>query len=421
MLNARLILILLFTLVVNSLSSKEILYEGKYFKSETSLSDFLYLSEDYKPLISITVEGIESQRPCSYLESFLQNSLKAAYQLKDAELLEYLFISSKKCPSNINNNEIYLRYLIEVGKLDESYEFLELLDNENGDFPLLENRLFQASGRWKYFQKFSASFVQNSNINNGFTADVVNLFGMPFEVSDDAVPRNDIGLKLSHTFAVMKYLTKSSQLRFRTNINAEDYSGHELDRYSPFFSADYVFTPEDMLSIGVGRNYWNNEEVFNTQSISYSRKVNKFSFLNMLRLSIGQTDSPINQTNSSEYLSLQTLFSLKSNWNMGISYTKNDTEFGFSSYQSIGASVNKNFNFQKIEITPFVEINKRVYKKEWAAYGVTRSYLQKHFGVSMRKDGFTNLTVDISRTRYDSNIVIYDNQINLIEINYSFN
>lgn len=421
MLITRLTLILLFTLVVNSLSSKEILYEGKYFKSETALSDFLYLSEDFKPLISITVEGIEGQRPCSYLEPFLQNSFKAAYQLKDAELLEYLFISSKKCPSNINNNEIYLRYLIEVEKLDESYEFLELLDNKNGDFPLLENRLFQASGRWKYFQKFNASFVQNSNINNGFTADVVNLFGMPFEVSDDATPRNDIGLKLSHTFAVMKYLTKSSQLRFRTNINAEDYSGHELDRYSPFFSADYVFTQEDMLSIGVGRNYWNNEEVFNTQSISYSRKVNKFSFLNMLRLSVGQTDSPINQTNSSEYLSLQALLSLKSNWNMGISYMKNDTEFGFSSYQSIGASVNKKFNFQKIEITPFVEINKRVYKKEWAAYGVTRSYLQKHFGVSMRKDGFTNLTVDISRTRYDSNIVIYDNEINLIEINYSFN
>ena len=308
MLNARLILILLFTLVVNSLSSKEILYEGKYFNSETALSDFLYLSEDYQPLISITIEGIESKRPCSYLESFLQNSLKAAYQLKDAELLEYLFISSKKCLSNINNNEIYLRYLIEVGKLDESYEFLELLDNKNGDLPLLENRLFQASGRWKYFQKFNASFVQNSNINNGFTADVVNLFGMPFEVSDDATPRNDIGLKLSHTFSVMKYLTKSSQLRFRTNINAEDYSGHELDRYSPFFSADYVFTPEDMLSIGVGRNYWNNEEVFNTQSISYSRKINKFSFLNMLQLSLGQTDSPINQTNSSEYLSLQTLF-----------------------------------------------------------------------------------------------------------------
>ena len=100
---------------------------------------------------------------------------------------------------------------------------------------------------------------------------------------------------------------------------------------------------------------------------------------------------------------------------------KNDTEFGFSSYQSIGVSVNKKFNFQKIEITPFVEINKRVYKKEWAAYGVTRSYLQKYFGVSMKKKGSSGLTVDISRTRYDSNIVIYDNQINLIEINYSFN
>ena len=419
MLITRLLLTLVALSALNQLSSKEIIYEGKYFKSEESLSNFLYLSQEYKPLISITIEGIRSQRPCSYLEPYLQNSLKAAYQLKDAELLEYLFIASKKCPSNINN-KLYLRYLIETGKFNESYEFLKLIENENGDFPFLENRLFQLSGKWKYFQTSNISFVQNSNINNGFTADVVNLFGMPFEVSDDASPRNDIGLKLSHTQVAMKYLTKSSQLRLRTNINAEDYSGHELDRYSPFFSADYVFSPKDMLSIGIGRNYWNNEKVFNTQSISYSRKVNKFSFVNMFRLSIGQTDSPTNQTNSSEYLSLQALLSLKNNWNMGINFIKNDTKFGFSSYQSFGSSINKKFNLRSLEITPSFEVNKRFYKEEWIAYGVKRSYLQKHVGVSMIINRFRNLKINISRTSYDSNILIYDNKINLFEVNYSF-
>ena len=419
MLIKRIILLLFFALVVNSLSSKEILYEGKYFESEIALSDFLYITKDYKSLITITLEGIESQRSCSYQEPFLQNAIKASYHLKEANLLEHLYSSSQKCSSNIKNNEIYLRYLIEVGKFKESYELLELINNRNGDFPFLENRLFQASGRWKYFQQFNTSFVQNSNINNGFTADVVSLFGMPFEVSDDATPINDIGLKISHSFALMKYLTKSSQLRFRTNINAEDYSGYELDRYSPFFSGDYVLTPKDMLSIGFGRNYWNNEKVFSTKSISYSRKLNRLSFLNMIKVSAGKTDSPINQTNSSEYISLQTYLTLKNKWNAGISYTKNDTKFGFSSYESIGTSLNKKFILKQLEITPFFEINKRDYKKEWAAYGVTRSYLQKHFGFSVRIDKFKNLTANISRTSYDSNIVIYDNDINLIELNYS--
>ena len=107
---------------------------------------------------------------------------------------------------------------------------------------------------------------------------------MPFEVSDDANPIDDIGLKISHSFLLMRYLSNTSQLRLRTNINAEDYSGYELDRYSPFFSVDYIFTPNDLISIGTGRNYWNNEKVFSTKSISYSRKLNKWPFFNMIRI-----------------------------------------------------------------------------------------------------------------------------------------
>ena len=419
MLISRSAFLFFFALLVSPLCAKEILYQGKYFESEKALSDFLYSSQDYKSLIAIALEGIQSQRTCSYQEPFLQNSIKASYHLKEADLLEHFYTHAQQCSSNIKNSEIYLRYLIETKKFDESYELLELINNRNGNLPFLENRLFQESGRWKYFQDFNTSFVQNSNINNGFTADVVSLFGMPFEVSDDANPIDDIGLKISHSFLLMRYLSNTSQLRLRTNINAEDYSGYELDRYSPFFSVDYIFTPNDLISIGTGRNYWNNEKVFSTKSISYSRKLNKWPFLNMIRISTGKTDSPINDTNSSDYLSLQTYFKLKDNWNAGISYTENTTEFGFSSYDSVGASLNKKFSLKHFEFWPFFEIKKRHYKKKWAAYGVTRSYLQKYLGFSVRLNNFKNLTANISRTSYDSNIVIYDNDINLIELNYS--
>ena len=332
MLISRSAFLFFFALLVSPLCAKEILYQGKYFESEKALSDFLYSSQDYKSLIAIALEGIQSQRTCSYQEPFLQNSIKASYHLKEADLLEHFYTHAQQCSSNIKNSEIYLRYLIETKKFDESYELLEIINNRNGNLPFLENRLFQESGRWKYFQYLNTSFVQNSNINNGFTADVVSLFCIPFEVSDDANPIDDIGLKISHSFLLMRYLSNTSQLRLRTNINAEDYSGYELDRYSPFFSVDYIFTPNDLISIGTGRNYWNNEKVFSTKSISYSRKLNKWPFLNMIRISTGKTDSPINDTNSSDYLSLQTYFKLKDNWNAGISYTENTTEFGFSSY-----------------------------------------------------------------------------------------
>ena len=139
----------------------------------------------------------------------------------------------------------------------------------------------------------------------------------------------------------------------------------------------------------------------------------------MIRISIGKTDSPMNDINSSDYLSLQTYFKLKDNWNAGISYTENTTEFGFSSYDSVGASLNKKFSSNHFEFWPFFEIKKRDYKKKWTAYGVTRSYLQKYLGFSVRLNNFKNLTANISRTNYDSNIVIYDNDINLIELNYS--
>ena len=151
MLITRLTLILLFTLVVNSLSSKEILYEGKYFKSETSLSDFLYLSEDYKPLISITVEGIQGQRPCSYLEPFLQNSFKFSALLRFAGRVAGA--EGKNAVQELNNdNDFMRRTFFNLGKALLP-GFIDLVAERRGDASYESSNYFLAVSLYVYHEQ----------------------------------------------------------------------------------------------------------------------------------------------------------------------------------------------------------------------------------------------------------------------------
>ncbi|MDC0546386.1 hypothetical protein OAO62_06105, partial [Gammaproteobacteria bacterium] len=193
--------------------------------------------------MALTLDAIKNERSCNFTEPFIEYSIRIAYQFNNSGLLEHLYLSSNRC---IKNNpvikEIYLKYLIEVGQYEKSSQLLETLDKNSHYFFRLENRFLQDSGDWRYQDNFSTSFAKNSNINNGFTSNEIDIYGMTFEVSDDSYPVDDLGVKYSYSGTLYKYYKKSTQLRLKAYLAGEDYSGSLADRYSPFLSADYILT-----------------------------------------------------------------------------------------------------------------------------------------------------------------------------------
>tara|TARA_B100000212_G_scaffold13675_1_gene9653 strand:- start:1169 stop:2431 length:1263 start_codon:yes stop_codon:yes gene_type:complete len=415
------LLLLSATLFFSLVDSKEILYKGVYFSSERDLANYLYFKEDHNTLIALTLDSIKNKRSCSFIEPFIEYSIRIAYELNNSGLLEYLYLSSNRCAKNNNVvKEIYLKHLIEVGQYEKSSQLLETLDKNSHYFFRLENRYLMDSGNWRYEDNFSTSLAKNSNINNGFTSNEIEIYGMTFEVSDDSYPVDDLGIKYSYSGTLYKYFKKNTQLRLKAYLSGEDYSGSLADRYSPFLSADYILTNKDMVSISTGRSYWNKNRVYRLKNFSYTRRFVNSSYLKMIRMSSGQSKSPLSKENSSKFFSIKAFFNLKNSMHINFDYIKNNTDFSFSTYSGHTISTYKEFNLLSTNIIPYIEIEKRKYSGFWAAYENERSYLRKNFGLVLTKNNLNNLKIKLSTNGYSSNIPIYDNRINVFEFEYSF-
>ena len=415
------LLLFVTSLFYSSVDTKEILFEGEYFSSERDLANYLYFKEDHDTLITLTLDAVKNKRSCNFMEPLVEYSIRIAYELNNSRLLEHLYLSSNKCTKNNPVvKEIYLKYLIEVGQYEKSSQLLETLDKNSHYFFRLENRYLKESGNWKYQDNFSTSFAKNSNINNGFTSNEIDIYGMTFEVSDDSYPVDDLGIKYSYSGSLYKYFKKNTHLRLKAYVSGEDYSGSLADRYSPFFSADYIFTEKDMVSISTGRSYWNKNRVYRLKNFSYTRRLVNFSHLKMIRMSLGQSKSPLTRENSSKFFSTKVFFNLKNNLHINFDYIKNNTDFSFSTYSGYTVSTYKEFNLLSTNIIPYIEIEKRKYSGFWAVYDNERSYLRKNFGLVLTKNSLNNLKIKLSTNGYNSNIPIYDNRINVFEFEYSF-
>ena len=414
-------LIVLGFFFLNIVHTKEILFEGDYFASERDLANHLYFKHEYKTLLLLTLDSIEKKRSCDFLEPFIEVSIRAAYQINDFQLLSFLHLSSKRCGNNNQViNETYLKYLIEIEEYEQSYKILDSLDRSSNYFPILENKVFRESGRWKFLSDFGTSFTRNSNINNGFTASEVDIYGMTFEVSDDAYPVKDLGIRYSYSGTAYRYFRKSSQLRLRAYLSGEDYSGSLADRHNSFILADYIFTKKDMISLSYGSSYWNANEVYNLQSLSYTRKLINKEHLKMIKFSLGKTRSPNNNANNSNFWSLKSYFKINRGLYFDFEYTNNKTDFEFSSYYGYKFATYKKIEIQQMSVIPYLELEHRDYEGIFFSYGKKRSYQKTSIGLTFVLNQYNNLKFKLSSDLFKSNIPIFDNRINIYSLEYLF-
>ncbi len=400
----------------NFFFTKEILYKEKFYKSPDDLASYLYLSRDFEDLFTITLEGINNKQNCEFRIPFVEKSIRASFQKKNKQFTEFLYQSVRDCKVNYPIEETYLKYLIEEKKFDEAIALRNKIGDKSFYFRFLEERLFINSRRLRHDQNFFVSLMQNSNVNSGFSADTVNLYGIPFEVSDESAPKKGIGVKYVYKGQSYGYLNASSQLRVNTYLSYEDYEGIESDKLTPFISSELVFNKNNMFALGLGITSFSDRTIYETQTISYMRRFHQSNIIDTLKLSLGNVRSPINEINSSIYKNLGFQKNLN-NFYLNLGYTKNDTAFGFSSYKEMDFKIAKTFTFNWLNIKPFYQFKKRNYESIWSIYGKRRTFVQNYLGLEFFNKDKLGLT--ISKSNNSSNIPIYDNDVDMVELRFN--
>ena len=80
---------------------------------------------------------------------------------------------------------------------------------------------------WSY--SFSLAIAPDSNINNGTTARDVELFGLPFELSDETRSQSGVGLAIQGALEFAPRLSERVRMRVGAAVQRRDYAGGDFD------------------------------------------------------------------------------------------------------------------------------------------------------------------------------------------------
>ena len=409
--------LVLFFFAIEGLFAKDILYKNKLYQTPYELASFLYISNDYENLFSLTIEAINSKTDCNFIVPLIEVSIRASSELNDKELTEFFYWSASVCEINYPIQETFVKFLIEQKRFDEAETIRNSIENKSYYFRVLEERLFKNSKKFRYDQNYSLSLLQNSNVNNGFSADTISIYGIPFEVSEDSVPKKEVGVKYLYKGQAYKYLDEFSQLRLNAYLAYEDYSGIQSDRLTPFISSELVYKKNNLFALGLGLTSYSDRTAYETQTLSYFRKLKPSAPIDTLKFSIGKIRSPVNQINNSIYKNIG-IQKILNKFYINAGLTLNKTDFGFSSYKEHDFGVTRILNINKHTFKTFYIYKTRNYDSVWIAYGKRRTFDQEYFGIEfLQKDGVGLL---ISKTNNRSNIPIYDNGVVMLEVKLNF-
>ena len=409
--------LVLFFFAIEGLFAKDILYKNKLYQTSYELDSFLYISNDYENLFSLTIEAINSKKDCNFIVPLIEVSIRASSELNDKELTEFFYWSTSVCEINYPIQEIFIKFLIEQKRFDEAESIRNSIENKSYYFRVLEERLFKGSKKFRYDQNYSLSFLQNSNVNNGFSADTISIYGIPFEASEDSAPKEEVGVKYLYKGQAYKYLDDFSQFRLNTYLAYEDYSGIQSDRLTPFISSELVYKKNNLFALGLGLTSYSDRTAYETQTLSYFRKLNRFAPIDTFKFSVGKVRSPVNQINNSIYKNIG-IQKVLNKFYINAGLTLNKTDFGFSSYKEHDFGVTRILNINNLTFKTFYQYKTRNYDSVWIAYGKRRTFDQDYFGIEfLQKDGVGLL---ISKTNNRSNIPIYDNGVFMLEVKLNF-
>ena len=321
-------------------------------------------------------------------------------------------------------SELILRKLLECSD-DDLLVYSELLElyKETNNFDKVvslnkfaRNKLsnekytkFEIS-RSKYFSKsyfkynYEISTLYSSNINNGISAETIELFGFPFSTSKDSKPKSGIGLNLDINYEY-NIPTKNGYDKFISFINVKDFPSSIGD--NSFLYVGYV---RNSQIENLNFNIYSSSRLFAGENVLTSTGIDshlrlKRKFFKKIIIGI-RDDNYLANFQSGTSLKAQIIFdSFLSNYNFSYEdFNANQDTYSFQRY-----SLNfKKWEFNDLDLRFF--ISKSIYEENFFIFNKTRG--DQTYSLSVRKNNpiFNSYQVSLDITRIDSNITIFDSE-----------
>ena len=113
---------------------------------------------------------------------------------------------------------------------------------------------------------FDASLAPDTNLNGGSASREVTLYGLPFNLSDDARRRSGVGVAVNGSVEWAPRLSASTRLRLGASLQRRDYSGGQFDDMTAAIYAGPRFTTPhwDLSVLATGNRRWYANQPYDT-------------------------------------------------------------------------------------------------------------------------------------------------------------
>ena len=164
------------------------------------------------------------------------------------------------------------RLYIKNGKTKEAKVFIQALDRRNTPEYIINSlrvELSRNTGEALTNYEYDFGLIYDSNINQGFSADTVSYFGLPFKANPESKPKSALGYQFNLRYYATWFISKERALGFSVNADSADFKSSIGDNSSARFQLSLNHLEDRASRINFGRKWYQGEELFDFVAMDF--------------------------------------------------------------------------------------------------------------------------------------------------------
>ena len=311
--------------------------------------------------------------------------------------------------------ESLFKLYLKTNEAQKAKAFIETLNNRRVPKHVIDSLrldLSKSTGSALRENHYNLGLLYDSNINQGFSADTIAYFGLPFKASPESKPKAGIGYQLDLSHQSSWFISDKRAVGLLLNANSNDFSGSVGDNYSTRLQLNLYNSEGRHTNINVGRKWYQGDELFDFASFGFvaNKKIKPtLNFFVALQAGIYDYESLDNHSGDFTGSSFGVQFPDRSVSSLHLKLSKYKAEDPVFSFTEVGAGVQFSFPKKLIERIG-INVMKRNYelimieffkKRDDEIYNV--SFDLRDLKILQRK-----IKTRLVYEKHNSNIAIYE-------------
>lgn len=161
---------------------------------------------------------------------------------------------------------------IKSGRAEEAKVFIETLDKRNTPEYVVNSlrvELSRSTGEALTNFDYDITLIYDSNMNHGFSADIISYFGLPFKADPESKPESALGYQFNIGHYSTWFISKKRALGFSMNADSTDFKGSIGDNSSARMQLSLNHVEDRTSKINLGRKWYQGEELFDFVAMDF--------------------------------------------------------------------------------------------------------------------------------------------------------